>query len=60
MKPILSRKVTRTDRLMEWESAAHQSTTDGLMEFKARQEARRIAAQTPLPVNVKQIQRKAK
>jgi len=45
------------DPAFKWIPASSHSTSDA---FKARQEERRRAAQTPLPPNVKQIQRKAK
>ena len=51
MKPLLSRKVTRTEPLEEWISAAEQATLEGLRDFAKRQEERRRKAQgQPAPV----------
>ncbi len=56
MKPLMSRKVRRGERLAEWESSEHQATYDGLMEFAARQKARMVAAQAKSTVT--QLKRK--
>lgn len=57
MENLLSKKVQRgnyedeSKTLREWQSSSAQSTLDGLNAFKARQEARRLAAQSARPVD---------
>ncbi len=60
MKPLMSRKVRRGERLAEWESSEHQATYDGLMEFAARQKARMQAAQAKPAANIAQLRKGAK
>lgn len=56
MKPLLTQKVPKAgphSKIGDWISAKDQDTLDGLADFRARQEARRIAAQgqtAPKPI----------
>ena len=62
MKRLLETKVTKDRQSVgDWVSAATQDTLAGLNDFKARQEARRIAAQGKLApvVTIPTIKRKA-
>lgn len=45
MKPLLSKKVKRGEKLDEWEPSEHQSTLDGLRAFEQRQKRRLAEAQ---------------
>lgn len=45
MKPLLSRKVTRSQVVNEWTPAEHHLTHDGQVEFMARMQARIKAAE---------------
>ena len=60
MKPLLSTKVKRGEILREWTSAKDQATMDGLADFRARQEARRIKAQGKQAAPVINIKRSLK